>query len=313
MRGRAAAERGDAVSAGEAKEKPASHAFRKGTDAVRQAYRHQRSEALGPRLSRRRRLAAQLAPEAILTLGRDEGYAIVPPGTVPVQDLIDVAHDTLARANLAQKTEEANKPFLVKLSERHELTLGSPLLRFGLRRDLIATAATYLGMVPILQYAHVLYSAHAMAEPAKSQLYHCDSDEGEQVKVFVLCDQVTPASGPLTMLSAARSQTVRDHFGYKYNQRLTDDQVYEALGSRDLVHTALVGPAGTTAFIDTSRCMHYGSRFLDTTAHRLVVMLQYVTPLAFILPEEDFLSGARFRALATSGMDEVTRLVLGAQ
>ena len=301
------------MSSREGKQKPPSHAFRTGTDEVRLAYRRGRAATMGAQLERLKRLAAELADEAIVSIPRDDGYAIVPPGTVAmVPAVIEVARETLAHADLAQKGEEANKPFLVKLVDKPDLTLESPLLRFALRREIIASAVKYLGVVPILQYANVLYSSHTMAEPAKSQLYHCDSDEVEQVKVFVLCGEVTPQTGPLTMLSASLSQLVRDRVGYRYNARLTDSQVYEALGSRT-VETALTGPAGTTAFIDTSRCMHYGSRFIDTTAHRLVVMLQYVTPLAFILPEENYRSGARFRRLALLEMDELTRLVLGTQ
>ena len=42
-----------------------------------------------------------------------------------------------------------------------------------------------------------------------------------------------------------------------------------------------------------------------------MVMLQYVTPLAFILPD-DHREGAQFRHLASDVHDEVTRFVLGA-
>ena len=48
------------------------------------------------------------------------------------------------------------------------------------------------------------------------------------------------------------------------------------------------------------------------STHRLVVMLQYVTPLAFILPD-DHREGAQFKHMASDAHDEVTRLVLGVQ
>jgi hypothetical protein len=189
--------------------------------------------------------------------------------------------------------------------------LESPILQLGLRRGIVAAAAEYLGMVPILQYANFMYSTHAGAELLKSQLYHCDSDEAEQIKVFVLCDHVTPATGPLTFLPADQSQVVRDRTRYKYKTRLTDQEVSESLGGLDS-QVALTGPTGTTAFIDTSRCLHYGSRFQDESARRLVIMLQYVTPLAFLYPD-DHRSTARFRHLASPAADEMTSLVLGAQ
>jgi hypothetical protein len=45
---------------------------------------------------------------------------------------------------------------------------------------------------------------------------------------------------------------------------------------------------------------------------RLIVMLQYVTPLAFILPPK-YRKGARYGELgaAAPGLDDVSRMVLG--
>jgi hypothetical protein len=164
-------------------------------------------------------------------------------------------------------------------------------------------------MVPILQYANVVYSSQAGNELSKSQLYHCDSDEAEQMKIFVLCETVTQTEGPLTFLAASQSQQVRDRVQYRYKHRLADEEVRAAV-AQPLNEVALTGPPGTLAFLDTSRCFHYGSRISTSETRRLVIMLQYVTPLAFILP--DYPIGATFAGLAESGRDEVERLVLGA-
>ena len=119
-------------------------------------------------------------------------------------------------------------------------------------------------------------------EPQILSLKGQNSDETEQMKVFVLCDEVTPESGPLTFRPAAPSETLRGKAAYKYNTRLTDTQVRELLGAA-AAPTAILGPAGTTAFLDTSRCFHFGSRCADASTHRLVVMLQYVTPRQLVL------------------------------
>ena len=102
------------------------------------------------------------------------------------------------------------------------------------------------------------------------------------MKVLVLCDAVTPESGPLTFLPAAPSETLHRKVTYKYNTRLTDTQMRELLGPAAVAPTAIFGPAGTTAFLDTSRCFHFGSR-----------------------------CATRAR-LASDAHDEVTRVVLGA-
>jgi hypothetical protein len=293
---------------GQPKHKSANHPFRVSTDPVRQEYRRERAARSTQDLDRRAAAVAELGPPPVI-VPEDTGFAIVAHDTFDTAAVIDVAREVVAGTDIERAKAKANKPFMMKLSDMGATTLASPLLQFALRRDIIASAATYLGLVPILQYASVFYSSHANAEPAKSQLYHCDSDEVSQMKVFVLCEEVTPANGPLTFIPASLSQRVRDAVGYEYNTRLTDDQVYGVLGGRHDV--ALLGAPGTIAFIDTSRCLHYGSRFTDPTARRVVVMLQYVTPLAFILPD-DHRQGARFRHLAEPGMDDISTLVLGA-
>ena len=127
----------------------------------------------------------------MLSMSRDDGYAVCASGSVAgTEDLVAFARDQVERVDLVARKADANKPFMIKLLDMKGMTLESPLLRFALRRDIVATAASYLGVVPILQYANVMYLSQAGGEFSKSQLYHCDSDEAEQVKLFVLCEPV---------------------------------------------------------------------------------------------------------------------------
>ena len=270
-----------------------------------------RARQMSDRLAPRRELARSLAADAAVHIPRAAGHALCPPGTLTgTSEVVAFAQETVRRVDIAQRQQKANKTFLMKLLPTASLTLESPLLGLALRREIVASAAEYLGLVPILQYANVLLSSYTGADASKSQLFHRDSTDTEQMKVFVLCDAVTPASGPLTFLPAAPSETLSGKAAYRYNTRLTDTQVRELLGAAT-APMAILGPAGTTAFLDTSRCFHFGSRCADASTHRLVAMLQYVTPLAFILPD-DHREGAQFRHLASDAHDEVTRLVLGA-
>jgi hypothetical protein len=294
-----------------AKQKPASHAFRVSTDEVRQQYRRERAVEMPERLEPRVALAPELAQKAAVNIPREDGYVVVPAGRFEMSAVLAASHDMLATADVAAKQADAHKAFLISLGEQRDWSLESPIVQLGLRAEIVAAATAYLGMVPILQYANFMYSSYTGDELLKSQLYPCDSDEAEQMKVFVLCDEVTPATGPLTFLPARQSQVVRDRTGYRYKNRLTDQEVSDALGGLDS-EVALTGPAGTTAFIDTSRCLHYGSRFRDPGAQRLVVMLQYVTPLAFLYTD-DHRSTARFRHLVPPESDELTSLILGAR
>ena len=292
------------------KVKPPSHLFRVGTDSLRQEYRRNRAAAIATSLARRERAADELSRHAAVHVEREKGYVVCPAGTIPgLSDVVEYAHQTLASADLMEIQANAHKSFLLRLVTKHTLTLDTPLLRFALRDDILGTAARYLGMVPILQFANVLYSSHTADEPAKSQLYHCDSDEAEQMKLFILCEEVTPDTGPLTFLRADQSQSIRDRVQYRYKERLSDDVVRQSADG-PVEEIALTGPAETAAFLDTSRCFHYGSRFTDASARRLVVMLQYITPLAFTLPD-NYTEGATFRHLSKPEHDELTKMVLG--
>lgn len=292
-----------------AKDKPPSHAFRVSTDQVRLQYRNGRAAEIHDLLEPRIALTPSLASQAVVTVPRHDGFVIVPAGRMDVSGVLAASHDALATADVAGKQADAHKAFLISLGEQRDWTLESPILQMALRPGIVAAAAAYLGMLPILQYANFMFSSYTGDELLKSQLYHCDSDEAEQIKVFVLCDEVTSATGPLTFLPASQSQVVRDRTAYRYKNRLTDQEVSDALGGLGS-EVALVGSAGTMAFIDTSRCLHYGSRFQDHNAKRLVVMLQYVTPLAFLYTD-DHRTTARFRHLATPDTDELTSLLLG--
>ena len=127
----------------------------------------------------------------------------------------------------------------------------------------------YLGGTATLRSLDLLRSTWSSHPTYSSQLYHLDGDATPQVKVMVFCSDVTMESGPLTVLDADISKRIQKQLGYKTTRRLTDEQVLPAVG------TPLLGPAGTVALVDTSRCFHYGSRVVQG-AERLVAVYQWV-------------------------------------
>lgn len=291
-------------------EDDATEAARWGSDDVRREYRQGRERQIAPQISARRRAAADLGVGSV-EIPRDKGFTSCDNGRfADIPAVVSSARHVLATANLEKLKVKANKRFMMKLLDQKSLNLDSPFMRLALHPDIIKAAARYLGVVPILQFVNVYYSSESGEELSKSQLYHCDSDDLEQVKVWVLCEEVTPQTGPLTLLPAADSDVVRKKVGYRYDMLLTDEQVSEILGGLNSAHQ-FIGPAGTVGFFDTSRCLHFGSRFTDPAMTRLIVMLQYITPLSFILPA-DYWEHARYRAFGTTqGLDDLSRMVLG--
>ena len=92
-------------------------------------------------------------------------------------------------------------------------------------------------------------------------MFHSDWEDVRQVKLFVNCSAVERENGPLTAVTADASRRVKDEVGYRYGGahfRLADAEVVPRLSDEELV--PFTGPPGTMTFIDTSTCLHFGSR-----------------------------------------------------
>lgn len=281
--------------------------LRGGSDRERALYIGMR-KALAPRTTRvRARAAREKSPDGIV-IPDTKGYAIVSPGRLAEADeIVAFANKRLDQTDV-EALSRKGKQFMLPLVEQSSLDRESPLLRLAVRPDVLAAVASYLGTAPLLTNINLYLSRSADRELISSQLFHCDADDTRQVKIFVLCSEVTHENGPLMIMDAADSEELRERVGYRYKDRVTDEQASAAVGERELV--AVKGRPGTVCFVDTSRCFHYGSRVESDAAPRLAAMLQYLTPHSFMLPR---VVGAKapFKGLARPGDSELVRLALG--
>jgi len=286
-----------------------SRAFRVRGEGLRQVYFQARRAGNLLHDSARRAAYRQL-PAAPFSIPSRDGYVVVPPGRFDeIPGIVADARAALAAFDAAVPPGGKNrKRFLVNVRDAATLTLDSPVMRFALRDDVLAAISRYLGMVPFLSTISVFHSDTVPGDPTSSQLHHCDGDDVTQVKIFVYCSDVDPPSGPLTVLDAESSTRVRKAVNYQFRQRLTDEQVAAVLGAG--ADRPILGPSGTTAFLDTSRCFHYGSRVAPDAPARLVTMIQYQTPYSFMLPRVERAS-LPFRRLVTPSLPRLQRLVLG--
>jgi hypothetical protein len=256
----------------------------------------------------RRAALRDLRPGALEIASRD-GFLVLPPGSFEeVPAIVADARAALARFDASASLGASQKRFLVNVLDRDALDAQSAVIRLALREDVVAAVSRYLGIVPRLGTISVFFSDTVEGTPKSSQLHHCDGDDVTQVKIFIYCSDVDPASGPLTVLGAENSARVRRATRYQYRQRLTDEQVAGVLGGNR--EHAILGPSGTTAFVDTSRCLHYGSRVAPGAPPRLVTMIQYQTPYGFISPDGPDGKGL-FARLDHPSLSPLQRLVLG--
>lgn len=280
-----------------------------GTDSRRRVYAASR-RLLKFRTLRARRRTTRDGDGANLRIPPERGFELISR-----EKLTGVEEVVASAQRLIDENPPEKRPWRGKQQLRtgnldmRQLTRESPYLRFALQPDVLDAVSAYLGVIPLLVYVDVWYSCYRTGL-SNSQLFHCDWGALSQVKVFVHASNVDASSGPLVVVGAERSQRIRDGIRYNYIRPgvIRDDQLGSFLGKED--SRALTGPPGTVAFVDTSRCFHYGSRLHEGAPPRVVAVFQFFTPFAFKVPLAHRMASP-FRHLASHDMPPLERLVLG--
>ncbi len=168
-------------------------------------------------------------------------------------------------------------------------------LDFATSSDILAVVSRYLETIPLLSTTIpagirlVESNSEFDPEPDKpkdSQLYHIDYFSVPNVYVLVLVRDTTLEQGPWHFLPKSVSQRVKSELGYwgwGKDYRISDERVYSVADSdNDVIRFAY--PRGSVLFIESSGCMHYGSR--NMVRPRFQVMYAYTGPFRTDFSEE---------------------------
>ncbi len=187
-----------------------------------------------------------------------------------------------AEAEAAASGKSKKWAFLRSILTNQDLAQNPKLVDFALSDSLLSLVTNYLGTIPHLNRIDLLYSVnHGGEEAISSQIYHLDPEGTRQAKLFMNLRDVGPDEGPFTFIPAA--ETTRIVNAIK-KRRLADsemaagrflDDELEAVGGLDRA-ISVDGPKGSAALVDTSRCLHFGSRVKPGT-YRLCLYIQYCT------------------------------------
>ncbi len=224
-----------------------------------------------------------------------EGFAMTAPDSLPGTDeVLDVcrrlfepkraAIEAVTLTGKAARRQARKKQgFMKSMLDDEDLRENPCLVDFALSDPLLSLVTNYLGTVPILTRIDLVYSV-PRADPAEhisSQLFHCDPEGLRQAKMFLNVFDVDEPQGPFMFIPASQSErlmaeirTERRQAGKADEIRVSDESV-AAHGGFDMVRR-LIGPPGTAAIVDTSRCLHAGSRVQPGT-FRLCLHVQYCT------------------------------------
>lgn len=279
------------------------HANKKATRIRRHAYHRARytsagramlavsemATSPGDALQRRRAVLAYNRLHSDTRLDRQNGYAMLSSGTLPGTDEI-MALSLRLFEEKKRKLEAAAGPdsalhskkwaFLRSVLTNQDLAQNPALVDFALSDGLLSLVTNYLGTIPHLNRIDLLYSvAHGGEDAISSQIYHLDPEGMRQAKLFLNLRDVGPDEGPFTFIPALESTRIVNAIRQR---RSTDSEVasgryldHEIAGVGGLDKAiAVSGPAGSAGLVDTSRCLHFGSRVKPGT-YRLCLYIQY--------------------------------------
>lgn len=259
------------------------------------------------RLRRALALDADVTRQAAVVVPASKGFALFAPEQFEGVEDVTLRCGQIFEARRAELSEQAfvinpNKLFLLSVLAGNDFCEHPDLLRFMVSRPILDVATRYLGTVPLLAGANLWWSP-PNDSAASSQLFHTDNEDWRQLKVFVNIFDTSDEQGPFTLLPADISESVCRRHRY-VTGRLSDEQVLSTARPDDILK--VVGRSGSGGFVDTSRCLHFGSR--SNSTDRLVLAFQF---MRFDSPTE---SSAPLRVpagLAGLHADPIQKLALG--
>lgn len=240
------------------------------------------------------------------TIPREKGYARIANGSFAGLDrFIEAGRDIYRRRAAQLKPRDGDNPFQSLLTAE-DFRDYPALMETVLSAPVLDSAIGYFGAVPRLMYLDLWVTRPNLREKLfSSQLYHLDQPESRILSLFVNVFDVAEENGPFTFMPADVSRRVCRATNYTWIEtfgdgRLSDAQVFDHAARADEI--ALAGGAGNAGFVDTSMCLHAGSRC--RTGERVMLVIRFMPAY-----RTGFLFDDMFR-LARIGEDPIHRLVV---
>lgn len=246
-------------------------------------------------LNRRRALLSDLPRSASI---ENCAAALESDGHCRVSELVDPAllaslseasQVKLRRAHEVTLRQQANaKDFWVRLldedMQQGRLSIDNPFVAIALQPELVSVVAAAMGEVPRLDYVLLTLSRSTNKQLSYSQLWHRDHDDTKVIKLFFyLTDVASPDDGPFTFIPGPDS----DRLGFRLKSHLTDEQISRWIPKSAV--TALYAPRLSAFMVNTSRCLHMGSRVSPGHERLLYTATYFSAPRLYPEPPPRFL------------------------
>ena len=196
---------------------------------------------------------------------------------------VDYSNEKIDKYIKLNKSNNNSKDYLQSVLSKNDFEASDPIIKIAMDDYFVDMASNYLGMIPLIGQIHLWYSPNNSQQDEGSQFFHLDYADIKQFKVFIMLDDIDDNSGPLTFIPALNSKIISESINYKLsNEEIrVPDEIVEKYVNKDSWIKA-TGKKGEVLYIDTCRCMHFGSR--NGIKPRRILMIQYITPFSFTLP-----------------------------
>lgn len=234
-------------------------------------------------MAERRRVARLMTVPAKITeraeIFNKDGFAMINDLVDPdlLMEMAAASEQKLLRADeLISRQTLTHKNFWIRLldEDKVEQRLGSDnvFVRFAIQPGVLHLVTAIFGDLPLLTDVLLTLSRETAGQLSYSQLWHRDYDDPRTVKLFVyLTDVKERDDGPFTFLPKPVSKL----FGFSLRSHITDDEVFRHVDQKTV--REMIAPKLTAFMVETSSCLHMGSRMAPNHS-RLLYSATFVLP-----------------------------------
>lgn len=215
-------------------------------------------------------------------IDRLKGYKILNyPNIEEIDEVINFCKTKYSIEYVIKNNKNSSKGGTLNIVDVDLKDINNKIIRdFCQNQNLIKIISNYLNEIPILFNVQVWFSPNQISnELLGSQLYHFDREDFRQLKLFIPIEDIDKDSGPLTLISSKNSMKfiLKKLINLKLissKGRFTDKEIKKYF--KEDIEISLECKRRQIAMIDTTQCLHYGSR--PSKKYKYHLSIQFISP-----------------------------------
>ena len=184
----------------------------------------------------------------------------------------------LDKKEIKKLTDQGSvKPYYLNLIELEDFKKIKSLKNFINSNELVNLLFEYYGFVPHLSHLAVFYSNNKIynnntGKKLGTQNAHFDNHDLKHVKLFLNISDVSKEDGPLHIFNKKISRSFRYSTGRILKRKpVRDDNELKSIKNSG---KDFIGESGALAIVDTTNCLHYGSRVAQS-GDRITLVIHF--------------------------------------